>query len=135
MKVALSASYWNVPCVREILLDCDIIYSTNINAKDSLCELFRNVRFIPDSCADMMEFLRNRHEGAEFVDFSDLRKMIRESLIAGNIETARSLADYFGFKITEQKSGKEKWENLHMIGFCDIHEVPHNVFEHMQKSF
>lgn len=135
MKVSLSASYWNVPCVRDILLDCDIIYTTNIGAKDSLCELFRNVRFIPDSCADMMEFLRNRHEGAEIFDFSDFRKMIRDSLSIGNIETARSLVNYFGFKITEQKSGKEKWESSTITGFCDIGSVPENVFENMQKSF
>ena len=52
-----------------MLLECDVIYTTQVRNAETLEKLFRNVRFIPDSCDDLMAFLKSRHPGAEFIEF------------------------------------------------------------------
>jgi len=91
LKIALSASYWNRPEVEAVLRECDVIYTTNVAARDELYELFgkSRVKFIPCATEEMLDLIRSWHdrpygEDAEFVTFSDLfRTCNQRSLIEG----------------------------------------------------
>lgn len=77
-KVALSASYFNNPNVHKVLLDCDVIYTTNMAAMGTLYNRYRNVRGLPDSTEATLKWIKGRHPGAEFVTFSDLHRINRD---------------------------------------------------------
>jgi len=74
-KIALTASYHDNPKVKELLQECDVIYTTQIQNAESLRSMFRDVRFIPDSTPSMIEFLKARHAGAEFIEFPHVFKL------------------------------------------------------------
>ena len=74
-KIALSASHYNVPEVHKVLMDCDVIYTTNMAAMKDLYYRYRNVRGMPDSTEATIEWIKSRHPGAEFVTFSDLHRI------------------------------------------------------------
>lgn len=69
IKIALTASYYDRPRVKKLLQECDVIYTTQIQNAESLRATFCDVRFIPDSTPSMIELLKARHDGAEFVEF------------------------------------------------------------------
>ena len=86
MKVALSASYWDVPAVTSLLGDCEVIYTTNVQARDELWRLFGRsvVHFVPTTSGEWGQFIRSGHPGAEFIDFPDLRECVRDRIHSGD---------------------------------------------------
>lgn len=75
IKISFTASYYDRPKVRELLQECDVIYTTQIQNAAELRAMFRNVQFIADSTPRMIEFLKARHDGAEFVEFPHVFKL------------------------------------------------------------
>lgn len=79
IKIALTASYYDRPKVKELLQECDVIYTTQIQNAESLRSMFRDVRFIPDSTPSMLEFLKSLHAGAEFIEFPRVFELAHQS--------------------------------------------------------
>ena len=75
IMVALTASYYDQSAVKELLSQCDLIYTTQVRNRDVLEAMFSHVRFIPDSCQDTIAFLKSRHPNATFVEFSDVHRL------------------------------------------------------------
>lgn len=82
MKVALSASYWDNEEVQRELKECDVIYTTNVRARDELWGLFgeNRVRFIPCSTPEMLELVKSWYlrggEDVEFIEFNHLFEIV-----------------------------------------------------------
>lgn len=73
MKVSLSASHGNNQDAINLLKTCDIVYTTNVFARDHLYELLGDVvKFIPDICQDAKEYLEKRHENDEVIGYPEL---------------------------------------------------------------
>lgn len=94
MKVALSASYYRIPAIKRLLDGCEVIYTSNVRARDELWEALGSwrVHFTPNASEAMHAFLRSQHPDAEFIGFNDIRyeleKLVRDSCE----ETIRALA-------------------------------------------
>jgi hypothetical protein len=73
MKIALSASFFNDFQVFKALDSCEVIYTTQVHNYEALRNMFGSrVFIIPFSTPSMLEYLKSQHEGAEFLDYSDL---------------------------------------------------------------
>ena len=77
MKIALSASHGGNPDAIKMLQDCELIYTTQIQNRDELFKTFGEgtVLFIPDATSSTVDWIKSRHEDAEFVTFSDLMRV------------------------------------------------------------
>jgi len=85
VKIALSASFWNIPACRAVLDFCDRIYTTNVGCYNELQDMFgaERIKVLPDACPETVKFIIARetswhhdlgHE-VEFITFSDLLKI------------------------------------------------------------
>jgi hypothetical protein len=106
MKVALSASFFTCPAVNEMLTQCDVVYTTNVAARDMLYEHLGSwrVRFLPANTPEFTQFLVEKHRGAndEIVQYPDI-KAVWENWIV-NQATDEQLCEwfnYFGYKPVE----------------------------------
>lgn len=77
LKIALSSSYWSNEAVQKALGECDMIYTSNIGARDKLYELFGKdrVKFMPNCATSMLELVRSWYPGETFIEYSDLRRL------------------------------------------------------------
>lgn len=78
LKIALSSSYWANEDVQKALRECDMIYTTNVGARDRLYELFgeNRVKFMPNCTNSMLELVRSWYPGETFIEYSDLRRLV-----------------------------------------------------------
>lgn len=139
MKVALSASYFEIPCVAEVLLECEAIFTTNVMKRDELYEALgeHRVKFLPSGVGEMYDWVKSRYpSGTEFITFPDLRKIIKAKLTDRDVDTAERLLDYCGWgrrsvygDILYTKRGEEE-RYVSKDG-----EIPDEVFAAMAASF
>ena len=137
MKIALSASFFNVKQVRELLEECEVIYSTNVDIADGLLDAFgERMKFIPSSSETWLAFVRSQHEGCEFVTFGDLRRIFQERLLAGDEQLILDNAEYLGWRRTPVLRGfgvKDAvgWYRIGAIGIADSKDkVPEEVYQY-----
>lgn len=142
MKVALTASFWNVDPVREILEECEVIYTTNVRMRDRLWEALgaHRVHFIPNASPAMMKFLKDQHEGCEFVEYGQLHKIYTDLLAAGDAKTIYKTRLHLGWKIEkvslydEEGIEGERWTKGGMEFTAMEGEVPEGVINIYKKA-
>lgn len=96
-KISMTASYYNVPIVRELLHTCDVIYTTNTDRLPQLREIFGDKVVVNYPVKLTEHELMDQYPNAEFIVFGDLRYIIRKSIEAGDKETIDSLIAYCGW--------------------------------------
>jgi hypothetical protein len=134
-KIALSASLWVAPAVKAMLSECEVIYTTNVDARQQLEEQFgrEGIKFIPYSTQQMMDFLKSQHPGCEFITFGDIQAAVRTSIKNRCVETARALANYYGLWFHEDADGiTEHWLKQNHTHECFAGSVPDEVFKDME---
>jgi len=83
IKIALSASFWNVPACKALLMLCDRIYTSNAGAYGELQEVFGadRIKVMPDAMPSTLQWVKQREIEMEpdanvsFVTYSDLHKI------------------------------------------------------------
>jgi len=84
IKIALSASFYNVKAVQDVLHGCDRIYTTQVRNLPEIFDLFgeEKVRALPDGCNSTMDWVKARETQynqadvtVEFVTFGDLMRL------------------------------------------------------------
>lgn len=136
MKVSFSASYWQIPCVREFLDSCDLIYSQNIDRSRELRELFgERIQFIPSGTA-VYDWLYARHEDEddEVFTYTSLRQLIREAIADDDYYSIYALAQHrFQPIITENNI---TWQ---VPGYppsvTKLGQIPDEVRDYLKRNF
>lgn len=77
-KIALSAYQFNNPVIKELLNQCEFIFTTNVQARDALWAGYGKdvVRFLPDSTESTQKFIQSKFPNHDYVTFNDLFKLI-----------------------------------------------------------
>jgi hypothetical protein len=146
-KVALSASYYNIPVVLDILKGCDVVFTTNQSAKDALDRLLGPGKVFclkPVPYEHDLKATCRIAKDAECISFSDLRRAIKAKLAEEDQETARLLLDYCGWNMVPtllyDEEGIEGYQyvNNNYPGECweEIGDtVPTEVIKHIHNVF
>lgn len=83
IKIALSASFWNVPACKALLVLCDRIYTSNAGAYGELQEVFGadKIKVMTDAMPSTIKWVRQKEiemapdDNVSFVTYSDLHKI------------------------------------------------------------
>lgn len=142
IRIAISASYFNIPCVQTVLRTCDVIFTSNVDQLPRLIELFGDKVKTIEYDDDGQIIGLPLHD--EKITFSDLRKAIKARLADGDQETAKLLTDYCGWSkfpiMLYDEEGLEGYQWRRRDGTGHEYEiiggeVPDEVIEAMAKGF
>lgn len=135
-KYAASASFYTCPPVADILHSCDMIWTSNVDARDEICGAFgsHKVHFIPGFLLTRDAVRKSIENGddVQWIEYGDLFKVFKHWV--SKEATGRELDpwfSYFGYYPGDDhcyylKSGDRLWrsrtEVLNEIRnrFCDV---------------
>lgn len=84
MKVAFSASYWKLPKVFELLQNCDVIYTTNVEKLQEIRDAFGvhvSIQPLPGGLPGLVDYIKSTYLNTEFVMFSDIMKLVKKEYV------------------------------------------------------
>ena len=144
MKIALSASYFNIPAVAAELKTCDVVFTTNASQVDNIRKIVGDKLRVVEGPFEAIEALRANYPGAEFVGFPAYRRIIKAQLLNGDQETAKLLTGYCGWtsepKQLYDEEGIDGYNWFRRDGTGESFEtvdddVPAGVIREMAKGF
>ena len=105
MKVATSASYWDIPIIRAILTSCQKIYTSQAENEQTLKDQFGEHKIIIGRAPESFP------AGVNVITFGGLRKVIKEALKNGDQETGKLLTEYCGWRLEDNLWFKRGYKN------------------------
>lgn len=102
-RIALSASYFNVPQVADLLVTCDVIYTTNWERLSDLKETFgsHRINLKPHGLPAFDHWVVEQEDhgyGVEVITFSDIKAAFRRGIAEANDALLIEYARHFGWQ-------------------------------------
>jgi len=113
--VSFGASFFDVPKILEVLKGCDMIYTTNVMARDELYGIFSDekVAFIPPGMFEVIAYMTSNtlreHPNCAVIGFSELHKMFVNLVKTGHSETIIARKEYLGWETRTRGVADSLW--------------------------
>lgn len=125
IKIALSASFYNVKAVHSLLLTCERIYTTNTRCMAEICALFGDrVRGIPDGTTTTYQWIKEREQEnlqpgdvLEFIDYGHLLEISnvtdqRVSILTEELKTQLLLVEALRKEVLDLQEDQRRLDCL-----------------------
>lgn len=139
LKIALSASFYNIPAVQALLHTCERIYTTQVRNGNEIVQLFgvEKVHGLPDGTPSTLQMIKERevanarreNREIEFVTFGDLLKISqvtdeRLQIALGELEEQKLLVESLRQEILLLQEDQRRLNYLATLGQYEHQDGP-----------